>query len=43
MDDQPVLVLTQRFDPTADYVIEELGRRRVPVSRCDPGEFPRHV
>jgi ATP-grasp ribosomal peptide maturase len=35
-----VLVLTQRFDPTADYVVEELNRRGVDVFRCDPGDFP---
>ncbi|MFD7365880.1 ATP-grasp ribosomal peptide maturase [Nocardiopsis alba] len=35
-----VLVLTQRFDPTADLVIRELHRREVPVFRCDPGDFP---
>lgn len=36
----PVLVLTQRFDPTADYVVMELTRRGVPVVRIDPGDFP---
>ncbi|MCX4722967.1 ATP-grasp ribosomal peptide maturase [Streptomyces sp. NPDC090052] len=35
-----VLVLTQRFDPTADYVVEELNRRGVDVFRCDIGDFP---
>jgi ATP-grasp ribosomal peptide maturase len=38
--DAPILVLTQRFDPTADYVVAELNRRGAPVFRCDPGEFP---
>ncbi len=36
-----VLVLTHRFDPTADYVVEKLNRRGVPVFRCDTSEFPR--
>lgn len=38
-----VLVLTRRFDPTADLVIRELYRRDVPVFRCDPGDFPERV
>ncbi|MEU3140094.1 ATP-grasp ribosomal peptide maturase [Nocardiopsis alba] len=38
-----VLVLTQRFDPTADLVIRELHRRNVPVFRCDPGDFPEEI
>lgn len=33
-----MLVLTQRMDPTADVVIEELNRRAVPVVRFDLGE-----
>lgn len=41
MDDRPVLVSTQHEDATADLVIAELNRRRVPVLRVDPGEdFP---
>lgn len=36
----PVLVLTQRFDPTADLVIRELNSRCVPVVRLDVAEFP---
>jgi hypothetical protein len=36
-----VLILTQPFDVTADYVVDELNRRGVPVFRCDPGDFPR--
>jgi ATP-grasp ribosomal peptide maturase len=36
-----VLALTHQFDPTADYVVEELNRREVPVFRCNPGDFPR--
>jgi ATP-grasp ribosomal peptide maturase len=39
-DERTVLVLTHWFDPTADYVIEELHRREVPVVRCNPGDFP---
>ncbi|WP_217206207.1 ATP-grasp ribosomal peptide maturase [Streptomyces sp. AC550_RSS872] len=35
-----VLVLTKRFDPTADYVVEDLNHRGVDVFRCDPGDFP---
>lgn len=40
MTKQPVLVLTQRFDPTADLVIRELDSRCVPVVRVDVAEFP---
>ncbi|MGH3565988.1 MAG: hypothetical protein ACRDRH_08150 [Pseudonocardia sp.] len=37
-----VLVLTNHFDPTADYyVVEDLNRRDVQVFRCDTSEFPR--
>ncbi|WP_406290432.1 MvdC/MvdD family ATP grasp protein [Embleya sp. NBC_00896] len=35
-----VLVLSGRFDPTADLVVEESNRRAVPVLRADPAEFP---
>ncbi|WP_246127241.1 ATP-grasp ribosomal peptide maturase, partial [Embleya hyalina] len=35
-----VLVLSGRFDPTADLVVEELNKRAVPVFRADPAEFP---
>ncbi|GAA4217260.1 ATP-grasp ribosomal peptide maturase [Actinocatenispora rupis] len=38
-----VLVLTGRLDPTADLVVTELHRRRVPVFRCDPADFPGRV
>jgi ATP-grasp ribosomal peptide maturase len=38
-----VLVLTHPFDPTADYVVSELNARKVPVFRCDPGEFPQRL
>ncbi|WP_206279944.1 ATP-grasp ribosomal peptide maturase [Streptomyces luteoverticillatus] len=41
MDGRPVLVSTGHEDPTADLVIAELNRRRVPVLRFDPGrDFP---
>ncbi|WP_329150150.1 hypothetical protein OIU91_25245 [Streptomyces sp. NBC_01456] len=41
MDGRPVLVSTQDEDATADLVIAELNRRRVPVVRFDPGrDFP---
>lgn len=41
MDGRPVLVSTQHEDATADLVIAELNRRRVPVLRFDPGrDFP---
>lgn len=39
----PVLVLTQPFDPTADYVVDALARLGTPVFRCDPGEFPQRL
>lgn len=35
-----VAILTQRFDPHADPVIEELTRRGVEVVRFDTGDFP---
>lgn len=38
-----VLVLTHTFDPTADYVVEELNRRDVPVFRCDVADFPERL
>jgi ATP-grasp ribosomal peptide maturase len=38
-----VLIVTQPFDVTADYVVDELHRRGVPVFRCDPGGFPRSL
>ncbi|MFM9447519.1 ATP-grasp ribosomal peptide maturase [Streptomyces acidiscabies] len=41
MNGHPVLVATEYEDPTADLVIAELNRRRVPVLRFDPGrDFP---
>lgn len=38
-----VLVVTRLDDATADEVITELNRRRVPVVRLDPGGFPAAV
>ncbi|KOT91477.1 hypothetical protein ADK86_22675 [Streptomyces sp. NRRL F-5755] len=44
MDGRPVLVCTEYEDATADLVITELNRRRVPVLRFDPGrDFPASV
>ncbi|MBR7674702.1 ATP-grasp ribosomal peptide maturase [Streptomyces daliensis] len=44
MGGRPVLVSTQHEDATADLVIAELSRRRVPVLRFDPGrDFPEHA
>ncbi|MFF9571210.1 ATP-grasp ribosomal peptide maturase [Streptomyces sp. NPDC014685] len=44
MDGCPVLVCTEYEDATADLVIAELNRRRVPVLRFDPGrDFPAPV
>jgi ATP-grasp ribosomal peptide maturase len=41
MNRRPVLVTTEHEDATADLVISELNRRRVPVLRFDPGsDFP---
>lgn len=40
-DERTVLVLTQPYDVTADYVVAELAARDVPVFRCDPGDFPQ--
>lgn len=38
-----VLVITHWLDPTADHVVEELNRRRVPVFRFDAADFPRRL
>jgi ATP-grasp ribosomal peptide maturase len=38
-----VLIVTQPFDATADYVVAELHERGVPVFRCNPGDFPRRL
>lgn len=35
-----VLILTERFDPTADVLVDELNARGVPLFRCDTREFP---
>lgn len=43
MEGQTVLIVTQPFDVTADYVVAELHERGVPVFRCNPGEFPRNL
>ncbi|MFI1099824.1 ATP-grasp ribosomal peptide maturase [Streptomyces melanogenes] len=44
VDGRPVLVCTEYEDATADVVITELNRRRVPVLRLDPGkDFPDSV
>lgn len=43
MGGQTVLVVTQPFDTTADYVVTELHERGVPVFRCNPGDFPRRL
>lgn len=44
MSGRPVLVATESEDATADLVIAELNRRRVPVLRLDPGrDFPAEV
>lgn len=42
-DERTVLVLTQPYDVTADYVVAELAARDVPVFRCDPGDFPQRL
>lgn len=38
-----VLVITQRFAVTADYVVEELNRREVSVFRADLADFPQRL
>ncbi|MFI6986721.1 MvdC/MvdD family ATP grasp protein [Embleya sp. NPDC050154] len=38
-----MLVATGPVDPTADLVITELNRRRIPCTRIDPGAFPHDV
>lgn len=44
MTDEPtVLILTQPFDVTTDYVVAELHQRGVEVFRCNPGDFPRSL
>jgi hypothetical protein len=36
-----VLIITARFDPTADLLLHELRRRDVPCVRWNTYEFPR--
>lgn len=43
MGELTVLIVTQPFDATADYVVAELHERGVPVFRCNPGDFPRRL
>ncbi len=38
-----VLILTDRFDPTADRVVAELNERGTPLFRCDVAEFPESL
>lgn len=38
-----VVILTDRFDPTADRVVEELSNRNTPVFRIDVAEFPESL
>lgn len=38
-----VLILTARFDPTADLVVEQLTARGVSVFRCDSADFPERL
>jgi ATP-grasp ribosomal peptide maturase len=38
-----VLVVTDRFDVTADHVVTELDGRGVPVFRFDTADFPRRL
>ncbi|WP_232778591.1 MvdC/MvdD family ATP grasp protein [Carbonactinospora thermoautotrophica] len=38
-----MLVLTNRYDPTADLVVQHLNERGVPVFRCDTAEFPMEL
>jgi hypothetical protein len=43
MPDPRILVTTGPLDATAEFVIEELNRRRVPLARIDTGAFPDSV
>ncbi|WP_269858735.1 ATP-grasp ribosomal peptide maturase [Streptomyces sp. RPT161] len=43
LTDAPVLVVTKEMDPSADLVVDELSRRRVPVMRFDMADFPKSV
>jgi hypothetical protein len=41
--EEPVLVLTNQSDASADLVVEHLNKRGVPVFRCDAAEFPTEL
>ncbi|MEU0931806.1 MvdC/MvdD family ATP grasp protein [Embleya sp. NPDC005971] len=43
MPDPRIVVATGPLDVTADFVIEELNRRGVPLARIDTGAFPDSV
>ncbi len=43
MSKHTVLIVTQPFDVTADYVVTELHERGVPVFRCNPGDLPHRL
>ncbi|MGW9207852.1 MvdC/MvdD family ATP grasp protein [Embleya sp. NPDC055664] len=43
MPESRILVATGPLDATADFVIEELNRRRVALARIDTGAFPDSV
>lgn len=38
-----VVIVTHWFDPTADFVIEELNKRNVPLIRFDVADFPKNL
>lgn len=38
-----VVIVTHRFDPTADKVVDELNRRGVALFRCDAADFPEKL
>jgi ATP-grasp ribosomal peptide maturase len=39
-DERTILILTEQFDPTADYLIEHLDERGAAFVRLDTGDFP---
>lgn len=43
MNTPPVVVLSHWFDPTADWVVNELNRREIPVFRSDVADFPQRL
>ncbi|WP_406298341.1 MvdC/MvdD family ATP grasp protein [Embleya sp. NBC_00888] len=43
MPDPRILIATGSFDATADFVVEELNRRGIPLARIDTGAFPDSV